>query len=91
MRDSLIEGCKLMLKLHNALKQMGTADHYNFVHVVLTDGIDENSKSSLEDAIKIMLLIGQLISVKALKIIFIGVGVSNKAEKELQVLAAAGG
>jgi hypothetical protein len=38
-----------------------------------------------------MLIIGQLIEVKTLKIIFIGVGVEAKAEKELQILAAAGG
>ena len=38
-----------------------------------------------------MLNIGKLIQVKALKIIFIGVGVEAQAEKELQLLAAAGG
>lgn len=38
-----------------------------------------------------MILIGKLIQVKSLKIIFIGVGVEEKAEKELQLLAAVGG
>lgn len=47
MRDSLIQGCQLMLKLNNALKQMDMAEHYNFVHVILTDGADCNSKNSL--------------------------------------------
>ena len=38
-----------------------------------------------------MILIGKLIPVKALKIIFIGVGVEEKAEKELQLLAQIAG
>lgn len=50
-------------------------DEYNFVHVILTDGYDCNSKNSLEDALKVMLLIGKIIPVKCLKIILIGVGV----------------
>lgn len=45
------------------------------MHVILTDGLDENSESSLEDAMKIMIVIGKAIAVKTLKIIFIGVGV----------------
>jgi len=91
MRDSLIQGCQLMLKLNQTLKETGTDSAWNFVHVVLTDGADCNSKNSLEEALKIMLIIGKLIEVKSLKIIFIGVGVEADAEKELKMLAAIGG
>jgi hypothetical protein len=38
-----------------------------------------------------MYVIGQLVQVNMLKIIFIGVGVSDKAEKEMMLLAKAGG
>lgn len=38
-----------------------------------------------------MVLIGKLIEVKTLKIIIIGVGVEDQAEKELRFLAAVGG
>jgi hypothetical protein len=38
MRDSLIQGSQLMLKLNQYLKQLGTDSHFNFVHVILTDG-----------------------------------------------------
>lgn len=38
MRDSLIQGSQLMLKLNQYLKQVGTDSHFNFVHVILTDG-----------------------------------------------------
>jgi hypothetical protein len=47
MRDSLIEGCKLMLKLNQVLKEMDSDSHWNFVHVILTDGADCSSKNSL--------------------------------------------
>lgn len=40
MRDSLIQGNTLMLKLNQLLKQMGTDSLFNFVHVILTDGVD---------------------------------------------------
>ena len=38
-----------------------------------------------------MYAIGQLLNVRMLKVIFIGVGVSQKAEQEMQFLAKAGG
>ena len=74
-RDSLIKGNQLMLKLYQALQEAENSDKWNFVHVILTDGADCASDSSLENAAQIMALIGKLIPVKALKIILIGVGV----------------
>ncbi len=70
---------------------MGAAEHWNFVQVVLTDGLDQNSKSSLADTVKGIYAIGQLLNVKMLKIILIGVGVSAKAQLELKTIAQAGG
>jgi len=46
MRDSLLYGCNLMIKLNALLHQVGTANHWNFVHVILTDGADAGSKAS---------------------------------------------
>lgn len=91
LRDSLIGGCKLLIDLLQLLQKTGTADKWNFVHVVLTDGLDEHSKASLEATLGVMALIGQKINVKCLKIILIGVGVCAKAETELKLLAKAGG
>jgi len=75
MRDSLIAGSNLMLTLFNILQKAGHGEVFHFVHVILTDGADCNSQNSLEDALKIMLIIGKAIPVKCLKIIFVGVGV----------------
>lgn len=91
LRDSIFNGCKLLIDLLQLLQKTGTADRWNFAHVILTDGLDEHSKSSLEQTLALMAVIGQKLNVKSLKIILIGVGVSAKAENELKLLAKAGG
>lgn len=59
--------------------------------IVLTDGADNQSNSTLEEVLAILLLIGTTIPVEMLKIIFIGVGVDNQTQKTLNLLAKAGG
>jgi len=61
------------------------------VQVLLTDGDDAGSKADLMTTIKMIYAIGQLLNVKTIKIILIGVGVSGKAEQELRTIAKAGG
>lgn len=61
------------------------------MQVILTDGDDAGSKTSLVEAVQVMYAIGQLLNVHMLKIILIGVGVSQKAEQEMVLLAKAGG
>jgi hypothetical protein len=90
-RDALMGGCNMLIKLHQVLQQTGQAENWNLVHVILTDGDDAGSKTSLMDAAQVMYAIGQLLNVNMLKVIFIGVGVSQKAEQEMQFLAKAGG
>ena len=55
MRDSLLAGTGLVLKLNQALMQLGEAEHWNFVHIIITDGQDTSSKASLEDTAAAML------------------------------------
>ena len=40
LRDSIFNGCKLLIDLLQLLQKTGTADRWNFVHVILTDGLD---------------------------------------------------
>lgn len=40
MRDSVMSGCSIMMKLYQFLAKMGAADNWNFVQVILTDGLD---------------------------------------------------
>lgn len=80
-----------MIKLYVVLQKLGMAQHWHFVHVVLTDGVDCDSRCSLQEAAQIMSYIRQIFPVKTLKIIFIGVGVDYQAEQELLYLAKSGG
>lgn len=59
--------------------------------MILTDGLDEHSKTSFEDAIKVMYMLGKMIDVGTLRIIFLGVNVCEKGAIELAALAYAGG
>ena len=40
LRDSIIGGNSLILKLFQMLQKTGASNNWNFVHVVLTDGLD---------------------------------------------------
>ena len=93
MRDSLIAGVGLILKLNSALGELGEAERWNFVHILITDGQDSESKSTLEDAAKVMYLIGQTIPVSRCKTIIIGIDLENspQAAMELVVLSELGG
>lgn len=81
----------MLIKLYQFLQETGQASTWNLVHVILTDGDDGSSKTTLMEAAQVMYAIGQLLNVNMLKVIFIGVGVSQKAEQEMQFLAKAGG
>jgi len=93
MRDAVMIGIDLLLRLHTILKSLGTAQVWNFVHIVLTDGEDTSSKSTLNDSINIMRRISQEIQVNVLKTYIIGVNVNanDVALNELKALANAGG
>ena len=80
-----------MIKLYEMLQKTGVASNWNFAHVILTDGEDQHSNTSLQNTLQVMSIIGQKLNVKILKIILIGVGVSGKAENELRLIAKAGG
>jgi len=53
MRDSLLVGVGLILKLNSALGELGEAERWNFVYILITDGEDSESKSILEDAARL--------------------------------------
>ena len=46
-RDALMAGCNILIKLSQVLQETGQADTWNLVHVILTDGDDAGSKTTL--------------------------------------------
>jgi len=93
MRDAVICGSELMIRLNAVITELGVGSVWNFVHVVLTDGDDGHSSQTLEETCAIMYLIGQTVKVSSLKTYFIGVGLTpgSMATRELQALANCGG
>lgn len=93
MRDSLLAGISLILKLNDALMQIGEEERWNFVHILITDGQDTGSEASLEEAAKAMYVVGRTIPVSRCKTIIIGIDLENspQATAELVVLNQLGG
>jgi Mg-chelatase subunit ChlD len=93
MRDSLLTGVTLILKVNEALMQIGEAENWHFVHIIITDGQDTESKASLEDTAAMMYLIGQTIPISRCRTIIIGIdlGMDPQATIELITLQQLGG
>jgi hypothetical protein len=93
MRDAVMLAITTMIELYGVIAKLGGAKVWNFVHVVLTDGEDTSSRTTLDDACKVMFLIGQTLPIQMLKTFFIGVDLqyNSQAAKELATLAACGG
>ena len=93
MRDSMLAGIGLILKLNSALGQLGVSTMCNFVHIVITDGQDTSSKASLEDTAAAFYTVGKTIPISRCRTIIIGIdlGQDEKTTKELVALRILGG
>jgi hypothetical protein len=91
LRDAVIEGSVLMLKLFQLIANTRLVDEFHFVMIVLTDGEDAGSQRSMAQVLQSLMIIKQVIPVKMLKIFFIGVDIDSRAERELRAMSEAGG
>lgn len=93
MRDAIMTATTMMLELWRIISTLGGHNVWNFVHIVLTDGDDNASKTSLDDASAVMYTIGRTLNVSVLKTYFIGVDLlsNSKAAREIATLALSGG
>ena len=69
------------------------SDDTHFVHIVITDGMDNSSSISVEKLSELMLILGLKIPARCLKNYFIGVDLEDdeKAKNELELISAFGG
>ncbi len=79
MRDAVLEGITLLLNLNTILVQLGTNHVWNFVHIVLTDGEDTSSKTSVDETCNLLGIINQTIPERMLKTWFIGIDLKENA------------
>ena len=83
-----------MLNLNKSFREAGLSSkgNYNFLHIVLTDGSDNDSKTKMEDLAAIFLILGQTIPQEHFKTVFIGVDLDQdlKGKKDLEIISTLG-
>lgn len=91
LRDATLAGLRVILKLNQTLAELGASEAFSFVHIVITDGVDTVSKTSLEELAMMFALIGRGIPKERCLTVFIGVELSQDAALQLALLAGLGG
>lgn len=91
LRDSIATGINLILKLNTFLDEMNSSGIWNFVHIVITDGVDTVSQTPLEQLAFLFSLIGRTIPRERCMTVFIGIDLTAQALAQLAVLKALGG
>lgn len=89
--DSAKAGINVVLKLNEVFNQLGASGAWNFVHIVITDGIDTVSNSSIEELAMLFALVGRGIPKDKCLTVFIGVELSVEAAIQLALLTKLGG
>ena len=89
--DSTKSGINVVLKLNEVFNSLGASGAWNFVHIVITDGIDTTSNTSIEELAMLFALIGRGIQKEKCLTVFIGVELSIEAALQLALLTKLGG
>ena len=87
MRDSLLMGISLILKLNTALAQLGMHENWHFLHILITDGEDTSSKATLAQTIDGAWQVGQNIPRDRCRTVVIGIDLQRKSAAERQLAA----
>lgn len=92
LRDAIAFSTKLILEM-NQISQKLSTERWTFVHIVLTDGEDSGSETSVEDLAKMFLLIGLIPDQRIIKTEFIGVNMNENSReaKALKAISILGG
>ena len=91
MRDALIYGNNLMLQLHDLIEKDCDGDRWSFVHILITDGHDTDSKASYEQTRQLLSRLRGDMNVKHLRIIILGVDIEYEYARMLTNLVSAAG
>ena len=91
LRDSILAGLQIVSKIDQEHKRLRLKDDYNIIHIVMTDGKDQNSKTS-------EYLIGKLLRIwnhnygnSLCQTVLVGIGLNSKTDKDLKKLCSYAG
>ena len=73
MLSSMMACLSRILRLNGVLSQIGLQNSFNFLHIVITDGVDNESRASIEQVGSVLMLIGAKLPVNLCKTIIIGI------------------
>lgn len=93
MLSSMLACLSRILRLNAALSQVGLASQFNFLHIVITDGVDNQSRASLEQVGSVMMQIGAKLPVDRCKTVIIGIDLDEdpRCRAQLDALNLVGG
>lgn len=89
--DSTKAGIQVILKLNEVFNDLGASGNWNFVHIVITDGVDNSSSTSLEELAMLFAIVGRGIPKEKCLTVFIGVELNPEAAIQLALLTSLGG
>ncbi|KAM3141298.1 hypothetical protein pb186bvf_006683 [Paramecium bursaria] len=93
MRDAVVKGTSMLLQLRELHIEMELPNLWQFVHIVITDGADNQSEISKEHVLALMEEVGDNVPPEHLKTIYVGVDLkkNDSALQELEELTSVGG
>jgi len=90
LRDGICIGISHLLKLKAVLMRLKAFADYKFVHIVLTDGEDTGSKTTVQELKQLFKMLNEEIG-DACKTYFIGVRLDSQGTKDLKEIASLAG
>ena len=93
MLSSMMACLSRILRLNAALAQLGLQNSFHFLHIVITDGVDNQSRTSVEQVGAVLMLIGAKLPVNHCKTIIIGIDLDEdqQCRAQLEALNLLGG
>lgn len=91
MRDALLYGNNLMMQLHAILERDATANNWFFMHILITDGHDTDSRASVQQTYQALSVLRADMNVRDLKIVILGVDIEYDYAQSLRNLVSAAG
>ncbi|KAL4482800.1 hypothetical protein ABPG72_022360 [Tetrahymena utriculariae] len=86
LRDSIAKGISRILQMNGELDKYGIKDRH-FLHIIITDGQDNNSEVTVEQLGILMLILGQTIPKQMITNHFIGIDLEKNSKDAAELLA----
>lgn len=82
-----------IMRVNSVLAEIDLGNAFNFVHIVITDGVDNQSTATIQDVAGLFMAIGQMLPVERCKTYIIGIDLDQdpRCRAQLDLLDQVGG